>query len=191
MMAGDGIMPADGSGREPVADVLSFAAGRHRRGRHEMGKEIERKFLVADDTWREQVHRSVDMRQGYLCSGKGASVRARISGDEAYLNIKSAVPGIERIEFEYAIPRADADRMLATLCPHPLIEKTRHYIRCGRHTWEVDVFGGANQGLIIAEIELGDVDEQFERPAWLGQEVSGDPRYYNNRLAEHPFKDWG
>ena len=155
-----------------------------------MAKEIERKFLVTDDSWREQVQRSVDMRQGYLFSSKESSVRARLCGDQAYLNIKSATLGIERTEFEYPIPRADAVQILAQLCGDRVLEKTRYYLPCARHTWELDVFSGANKGLIVAEIELSDVNEQFDRPAWLGKEVSDDTRYYNSCLAEHPFKDW-
>jgi adenylate cyclase len=155
-----------------------------------MGKEIERKFLLANEGWRAQVQGSVDIRQGYLSSNEECSIRTRISGDKAFLNIKSATIGVERTEFEYPIPLADGNEILRQLCGDQLVEKTRHYIPAGAHTWEVDVFRGANEGLVVAEIELGAADEPFERPAWLGEEVSSDPRYYNVRLIEHPFKNW-
>ncbi|MDD3517432.1 MAG: CYTH domain-containing protein [Chromatiales bacterium] len=155
-----------------------------------MGREIERKFLVVSDTWRPQVSRSIPMRQGYLCGDAHSSVRVRIAGDEAHLNIKSATLGIERLEFEYPIPLDDARHMLDALARGALIEKTRHHVRHGDHLWEIDVFEGDNAGLVVAEIELEHEDEPFARPDWLGDEVSHDPRYYNNCLARHPFRDW-
>lgn len=128
--------------------------------------------------------------QGYLASDRRCSIRVRVAGEHAWLNLKGATLGVERAEFEYAIPAPDAREILATLCSGPVIEKTRWYVRHGRHTWEIDEFAGENAGLIVAEIELDSADEPFERPAWLGEEVSHDPRYYNVRLVEHPYSRW-
>ena len=114
----------------------------------------------------------------------------RVAGEAANLNIKSATLGVTRQEYEYAIPLTDANAMLNTLADGPLIEKTRYHVAHGKHTWEIDVFAGDNQGLVVAEIELAAEDERFERPAWLGEEVSADPRYYNVCLVKHPFNDW-
>jgi len=155
-----------------------------------MATEIERKFLLRDDSWRAQADAGHVMRQGYLIGAERASVRVRISGGRASLNIKSATLGVERREYEYPIPLRDAEEMLDTLCQRPLIEKTRYHVRHGEHTWEIDVFSGDNAGLVVAEIELDSVDEDFERPPWLGEEVSHDPRYYNVCLVKHPYKDW-
>ncbi|MCP5142099.1 MAG: CYTH domain-containing protein [Chromatiales bacterium] len=155
-----------------------------------MGIEIERKFLVVSDAFKAEAERSKAYRQGYMVGSGLASVRVRISGDEARLNIKSATLGVTRQEYEYPLPIEDARHMLDELCAKPLIEKVRHYVRHGAHLWEVDVFEGDNAGLVVAEIELGAVDEAFERPAWLGDEVSDDPRYYNSNLGKHPYKDW-
>lgn len=160
-----------------------------------MATEIERKFLLVNDDWRAQADAGVVMRQGYLVGAASqqplkASVRVRIEGDEANLNIKSATLGVTRQEYEYPIPRADADAMLDSLAEGPLIEKTRYHVPHGEHVWEIDVFAGENQGLVVAEIELGGEDEAFARPSWLGEEVSHDPRYYNVCLVKHPFKDW-
>lgn len=155
-----------------------------------MGTEIERKFLVRDDAWRGAVERSRRMRQGYLPGMETASVRVRIDGDRALLNIKSATLDVSRQEYEYSIPLADAEEILDTLCEKPLIEKTRHFVPHGGHLWEVDVFEGDNAGLVVAEVELGHDDERPEMPAWAGDEVSDDPRYYNVSLVRHPYKDW-
>jgi adenylate cyclase len=155
-----------------------------------MALEIERKFLVSSDDWRKQVQESHNIVQGYLNSGAHCSVRIRISGDQAWLNIKSATIGSQRQEFEYEIPLQDGFDMLASLRQGPSIEKTRHLIRYGEHLWEVDEFKGDNNGLIVAEIELSAQEERFERPAWLGQEVTQDARYYNTQLSRHPFNSW-
>lgn len=155
-----------------------------------MGTEIERKFLVRDASWREQVSASADYRQGYLHSDPSLAVRVRTAGEEAYLTIKGGGAGISRREFEYRIPVPDALEMLEHLCRKPLIEKRRHLVRHGAHTWEIDVFFGDNDGLVVAEIELSHQDEAFERPAWLGEEVSHDPRYYNARLSQRPYREW-
>ncbi len=155
-----------------------------------MGTEIERKFLLRDDSWRAAVERSVSMRQGYLSAQAPCSVRVRLEGNEARLNIKSATLGIERQEFEYAIPVADAEAMLDTLCGGRAVAKQRHYVRHAGHLWEIDEFSDANHGLVVAELELDSVDEPFVAPPWLGEEVSADERYYNVRLIEHPYSAW-
>jgi len=155
-----------------------------------MGIEIERKFLVTNDSWREAAGPGMPIKQGYLVGGKDASVRVRLQGETANLNIKSATLGVRRQEFEYAIPLADAEILLNTLCHRPIIEKVRYLVPYGNKHWEVDVFEGDNAGLIVAELELQDETEQYESPPWLGEEVSHDPRYYNTCLSQHPYKDW-
>lgn len=155
-----------------------------------MATEIERKFLVLNDGWKSAVIKSKVMRQGYMSSNEKSSVRIRIEGDEANINIKSATLGISRTEFEYAIPLKDANQMLDQLCDKPMIEKTRHYVEYAGFTWEVDLFTGDNQGLVVAELELPTEETFFEKPGWIGEEVSHDPRYYNVCLVSHPYKDW-
>lgn len=155
-----------------------------------MAQEIERKFLVVDDSWREHIVKTIDYRQGYMSNTERASVRVRVAAGQAHLNIKSATLGVERLEYEYPLPEADAHEMLDKLCDKPLIEKTRYYVEDAGHTWEVDVFAGDNAGLIVAELELPSADTPFNQPAWLGEEVSHDPRYYNVMLVKHPYKDW-
>jgi adenylate cyclase len=155
-----------------------------------MGIEIERKFLVGSDAWRRRARRRVAMRQGYLCdTGGKASVRVRIEGRVAHLNIKGAVVGRRRAEYDYRIPIAEARELLDTLCVGR-VEKLRHYVTSGPHTWEIDEFGGDNAGLVVAEIELRRVDESFVTPAWLGREVTDERRYYNHSLALHPYSRW-
>ena len=155
-----------------------------------MATEIERKFLLRNDNWRKDVDSSVAIRQGYLAGTEKASVRVRIAGDRANINIKSATLDVTRKEYEYEIPLNEANELLDTLCEGPLIEKTRYHVHHGSHLWEIDDFIGDNQGLVVAEVELDDVDENYERPDWLGEEVSDDPRYYNVCLVRHPYKDW-
>ncbi len=156
--------------------------------------EIERKFLLVNDSWREKADSGVLMRQGYLSGSsfneQKSSVRVRVAGTQANLNIKSATLGITRQEYEYPIPLTDANTLLDSLTDGPLIEKTRYHVQHGVHTWEIDIFAGDNQGLQVAEIELSAEDEAFELPTWLGEEVSDDARYYNVCLVKHPFKDW-
>jgi len=148
-----------------------------------MAAEIERKFLVAGDGWKAQAGESTDIRQAYLATTDKASVRVRIRDDaEAVLSIKSAVPGTTRAEFEYDIPLEDA-RQLMQLRGGGMIEKRRYTVVNGKATWEIDVFGGAHKGLVIAEIELPSAQASFERPSWLGEEVTDDKRYYNATLA--------
>ncbi len=155
-----------------------------------MATEIERKFLVTSDAWREAADVGIRFRQGYLIGAEKASVRVRIEGERANLNIKSATLGVRRQEYEYEIPLVEAEEILDTLCEQPQIEKIRYYVPIGAHTWEVDIFAGDNEGLVVAEIELADEEEPFERPEWLGKEVSDDTRYYNVCLTSHPYKDW-
>lgn len=155
-----------------------------------MATEIERKFLVISDTWRLQVQRSEQFRQGYLSNNPTASVRIRIENDQANLNIKGMTIGVTRPEYEYAIPLQDAQELLSTLCLPPLIEKTRHYIDYAGKVWEVDEFHGDNQGLVVAEVELNEANEAFELPDWAGKEVSHEPRYYNVRLTQYPYRQW-
>lgn len=155
-----------------------------------MPAEIERKFLVKNDDWRNHVSREARIVQGYLANTDRGSIRVRLAGEKAYLNIKSMTLGVSRTEFEYPVPLDDADYMLKNLCIQPVIEKTRYYIEQDPHLWEIDVFAGENAGLVVAEIELNDVNETFHQPDWLGREVSDDPRYYNVRLVENPFSQW-
>lgn len=154
-----------------------------------MPAEIERKFLVTDESWRKGAV-GTPYVQGYLSRDPERIVRIRRAGEKAFVTIKGLTTGVTRAEFEYAIPPADADAMFA-LCLGPLIEKTRFLVPWGGKRWEVDEFYGDNAGLIVAELELASEDEVFERPPWLGREVSDDPRYGNSRLVEHPFRTWG
>ena len=155
-----------------------------------MPVEIERKFLLASDEWRNQVVKSSRIRQGYLGKLDKASVRIRIQGEKANINIKSATLDMRRMEYEYEIPMDEAIEMLDQLCARPQIDKTRFYINMGKHIWEIDEFYGDNQGLVVAEIELSTEDEAFEKPDWIGEEVTEDPRYYNVNLIKHPFSEW-
>ncbi len=159
-----------------------------------MGIEIERKFLLKNDNWKSLVTATLRIKQGYLQSGletsQKSSVRIRTSNQLANINVKSVDLNIVRQEFEYDIPLPDAEQMLATLCGDVIIEKTRYEVPYASHLWEVDVFAGSNTGLQIAEIELGSVEEAFERPDWVGDEVSGDERYYNIYLLNTPYSMW-
>lgn len=155
-----------------------------------MAVEIERKFLLNNENWRQLVTTSSLIRQGYLAPLDTSSVRIRLEGDKANINIKSATIGIQRLEYEYEIPVAEAVEMLDLLCRKPQVHKTRHLIPAGEHVWEIDEFYDENEGLIVAEIELNDVNEDFDKPDWLGNEVSDDARYYNVNLVKTPFKDW-
>jgi adenylate cyclase len=155
-----------------------------------MGREIERKFLLESAAWRDEVRESVHIVQGYLARGERSAIRVRIKGDVAELNIKHSLDGIHRLEYEYPIPLDDAREMLDRVALRPVIDKTRHHVIHGDHLWEIDEFHGDNAGLIVAEIELADVDEAFERPDWLGEEVSDDPRYYNSNLSRVPYRQW-
>lgn len=152
--------------------------------------EIERKFLVSGDFYPE-VFKSFRISQGYLCADPARTVRVRIRDDKGFLTVKgpSNETGVSRFEWEKEIPVEDASQLLE-LCLPARIDKTRHLVRYAGHVFEVDVFHAENEGLVLAEVELGSEDEAFERPDWLGPEVSGDPRYYNSYLAAHPFRSW-
>ncbi len=154
-----------------------------------MGTEIERKYLVTGEGWLPG-YESRAIRQGYLAFGPPASVRVRVSGNKAYLNIKRSTLDISRDEFEYAIPVDEAEFMLKQLCVGRCVEKTRHLVRHAGLVWEVDVFEGATAGLVVAEVELEREDQRIELPAWVGREVSGDARYLNSSLAQRPFREW-
>jgi CYTH domain-containing protein len=154
-----------------------------------MATEIERKFLVKSDAWREGPP-GTEICQGYLARDERRSVRVRLAGDEAFITVKGTGEGIARPEFEYPVRPADAREMLG-LCLPSLIEKTRHKRHHAGHLWEVDEFHGENAGLVVAEIELESEDRDFEKPAWVGAEVTDDPRYLNACLAEHPWREWG
>ncbi len=155
-----------------------------------MATEIEHKFLLKNDNWRKEIYKSVYYKQGYLSSTDKNSIRIRISDSNAWINIKSPVVGRQRQEFEYEIPLSDADEILETLCHHPLIEKTRHFVNHQGHVWEIDEFRGDNAGLIVAEIELSSLEEEFTLPEWADQEVTHELRYYNNQLCKNPYKNW-
>ena len=155
-----------------------------------MAKEIERKFLVINDDWRS-LATPKSYRQGYIATAKvGQSVRVRLAGDTGYLTIKGPVQGLTRAEFEYVIPVKDAQELLETLCLRPLIEKIRYRLPIGSVVWEIDEFTGENAGLIVAEVELASEDQPFEKPSWLGREVSGEARYYNASLVKNPYSHW-
>ncbi|HQR78916.1 MAG TPA: CYTH domain-containing protein [Actinomycetota bacterium] len=156
-----------------------------------MGVEIERKFLVVDDSWRAGVVAAHRIVQGYLADEGELTVRVRIKGDHGFLTLKGRTQGISRNEYEYEIPVADAEAMLADFATGPVVEKTRHLIDVDGHVWELDVFAGDNEGLVMAEIELASADEVFTLASWAGEEVTDDSRYYNVNLARHPFRQWG
>ena len=156
-----------------------------------MGNEIERKFLVRDNSFVDEAYEKRRIVQGYICSDAERSVRVRIRDDEGFITIKSSTNerGWSRYEFEKPVSLKDAEELME-LCLPGMIDKVRHYVKFGSHIWEVDVFHGENDGLIVAEIELESEDDTFELPAWVGQEVSGDAKYYNSMLAKHPYLKW-
>lgn len=154
-----------------------------------MAKEIERKFLID----LEKIGLLVDgtlIKQGYITTANRAVVRARIAGNRAYLTLKGENRGVTRTEFEYEIPVDDAQEIIRELCHGPVVEKTRYLVVNSGHTWEVDIFHGDNDGLVVAEIELGSETEQFELPFWVTKEVSSDVKYYNSSLLDNPFRNW-
>lgn len=154
-----------------------------------MALEIERKFLVAGD-YKSSATSGERIAQGYLASGEGCTVRVRVRGDRGYLTIKGpSADGVSRHEWEYEVPAREALEMLS-LCRSGVIDKCRYLVPFEGHTFEVDEFYGDNEGLTVAEVELSSVDEEFARPEWLGEEVTGDPRYYNSSLARNPFCKW-
>lgn len=155
-----------------------------------MAVEIEYKYLVSGDGWQADADEGIFFRQGYLASTADSGIRISIADDRAWLAVKKARTPVRRLEFEYPIPRADAEDMLNQLCPQGRLEKTRYRIPYAGHTWEVDVFGGANSGLVVAEIELDDENETFQRPDWLGEDISADSRFLAMNLARTPFSSW-
>lgn len=154
-----------------------------------MGLEIERKFLVRNDAWRS-LAKGIKYRQGYLNSDRHRIVRVRTTESKGYLTIKGITTGVSRVEYEYEIPDAEASAMLEELCEKPLIEKNRYKIGHSGLTWQVDEYFGENRGLIVAEVELENENQRFEKPEWIGEEVTGDPRYFNSNLVLNPFSKW-
>ena len=155
-----------------------------------MGVEVERKFLVTGDAWRDAVTSATRIVQGYIAQTETATVRVRVRAETGYLTIKGATTGVARSEYEYEIPVDDALGMLEEMAQGPVIDKVRHLVAVGTHVWEVDVFAGANAPLVMAEVELASADEHFVLPAWAGAEVSDDPRYFNVNLAREPYSTW-
>lgn len=155
-----------------------------------MAQEIERKFLINGD-YKPFVHKSTRIVQGYLCSAPERTVRVRVKGDKAFITVKGIgnSTGASRFEWEKEIPVDDAKALLK-ICEPGVIDKIRHLVKAGDHTYEVDEFHGDNEGLTVAEIELASEDEPFEKPYWLGQEVTGNQRFYNSYLSKHPYKTW-
>lgn len=155
-----------------------------------MGQEIERKFLVKGE-YKSQAYAQSRIVQGYICSARGRTVRVRIRDAKGYLTIKGAADaaGLSRYEWEKEIPLAEAQELMK-LCEPGVIDKTRYLVRCGKHVFEVDEFYGDNEGLVVAEVELASVDEDFEKPDFIGEEVTGDVRYYNSQLMRHPYTQW-
>ena len=155
------------------------------------GLEIERKFLVKGDDYKQQAYSHSHIQQGYICSSHGRTVRVRIRDERGYLTIKgpSENGGLSRYEFEKEITLDEAEHLMR-LCEPGIIDKTRWLVKSGRHTFEVDEFFGENEGLVMAEVELGAEDEPYEKPDFIGQEVTGDRRYYNSQLRMNPFSEW-
>jgi len=154
-----------------------------------MGVEIERKFLPAGNEWK-RLAAGTAYRQGYLCADKERTVRVRTVGDQGFITVKGASIGLARLEYEYKIPIDDANALLDRLCQKPLIEKHRYKIDHAGFTWEVDEFSGENDGLVVAEIELESEGQLFDKPDWIGEEVTGDRRYFNANLIRYPYSQW-
>lgn len=154
-----------------------------------MSKEIERKFLVKNLDWKSQAKGTL-YRQGYLNSEKERTVRVRTIDEKSFITVKGITTGVTRMEFEYEIPFADATQMLDKLVEKPIIEKYRYKLAQDGLVWEIDEFLGDNEGLVVAEVELADAQQTLVRPDWLGEEVSSDPRYFNNNLVANPYKNW-
>lgn len=154
-----------------------------------MAVEIERKFLV-DLEKLGTLENAYSIKQGYIGTKDLTVVRIRIKDEDAYLTIKGANKGMKRLEFEYPIPLDEANEMLDKLCSKPIIDKTRYLINYGNHIWELDIFYGDNDGLVIAEVELKDENEEIELPPWITKEVTSDEKYYNSSLLNNPYKNW-
>lgn len=159
-----------------------------------MAREIERKFLVTGEEWKKLADKQIHFAQGYLNDiqqpGSKSSVRIRIEGEQANINIKSLEIGLSRDEYEYPVDLDDAKKMLKTLCVGPVIEKIRYYVTFESHIWEIDVFLGDNEGLIVAEVELASEDKALQLPDWAAKEVTEIPRYYNISLSQRPYCNW-
>jgi adenylate cyclase len=155
-----------------------------------MAIEIERKYLVKSMAWKAQADAGTRLLQGYMANTEKVAVRVRIAGELAWLTLKSASSGIRRLEFEYSLPVADAKQILDEFCLGQVIHKTRYRLPLGGPIWEIDIFHDANEGLVLAEIELENEQESFTLPDWIGQEVSGDKRYYNAYLSRIPYRSW-
>lgn len=156
-----------------------------------MAQEIERKFLVKDDSYRQSAFSSSRIRQGYICSARGRTVRVRIRDGKGYLTIKgpSNATGTSRYEWEKELPLAEAEELMS-LCEPGRIDKTRYLVHCGSHVWEVDEFYGENQGLVVAEVELAEEGEALSLPSFIGEEVTGQVKYYNSFLMKEPYCTW-
>lgn len=154
-----------------------------------MAKEIERKYLVKGTAWQTLAKETV-YRQGYLSTVQERTVRVRTIEDKGYLTIKGISVGATRTEYEYQIPVEDANAMLDELCERPIIEKKRYVLEYEGLIWEIDEFAGVNRGLIIAEVELSDENQKIVLPNWVGEEVTGDPKYFNSNLIKHPYTEW-
>ena len=154
-----------------------------------MGLEIEKKFLIKNDNWKQFVSEEKEITQGYLNANPNRTVRIRIAGKQGFLTIKSKSKGCVRSEFEYEIPIEDATELIE-LCEKPILSKTRFIVKFENHTWEIDVFEKENKGLVVAEIELSKEDEFFLTPDWIGKEVTEETKYYNSQLIENPYSEW-
>jgi len=154
-----------------------------------MALEIERKFLLKNDDWKKLIQSAHQIKQGYLNSNPNRTVRIRLIGQKGIITIKGITKGTTRLEFEYEIPKNEAEELIL-LCENPIIQKTRNIVLINKHTWEIDVFDGVNKGLAVAEIELTSEDEKFEIPEWVGKEVSYDNKYFNASLIKNPYCEW-
>ena len=154
-----------------------------------MGKEIEKKFLIKNQDYKK-LSKGITVKQGYLSRDPDQVVRVRVYGSKGFITVKGKNIGTVRSEYEYEIPFGDAEEIIDILCERPIIEKYRYHIEMSGFVWEVDQFLGENEGLIIAEIELPAEDTPFPKPDWIGEEVSGDPKYFNSNLVKRPFKNW-
>ncbi len=154
-----------------------------------MAREIERKFLVSDKRYR-QLAEPIPYRQGYLSTAEDRIVRVRIKGEKALLAVKGKTNGFTRTEYEYEIPVAEAEHILAELCKKPIIVKDRYKIECDGMEWDVDEFHGPNEGLVVAEVRLNEENQQITAPEWVGKEVSGEPQYFNSSLVQNPYSKW-
>ena len=155
-----------------------------------MALEIERKFLVISNAWENFISNSLNLRQAYLSNNERSSVRIRLSNNKANINIKSMELGLSRLEYEFSIPYDEAEEILDSLCNKPQIEKIRHHIVYAGKLWEVDVFSADNAGLVVAEVELDNIDEEVQIPSWAGKEVTQLARYYNSNLIKYPYSEW-